>query len=289
MEKIKVGILGTGNIGTDLLYKVLKSEILECSIFAGRNPESSGIELAKKIGIPVSFDSIHYFLENPNCCDIAFDATSAQVHIINAPILKKLGIFAIDLTPAHIGKFCIPVINLEQALKDDNINMVTCGGQASVPIAYALSRVHPEINYLEVVASIASKSAGLGTRNNIDEFTQTTGEAIKYFTGINKTKAIIILNPAEPPVLMKNTIYALLENPDMDKIKEEVSKITNKIAEYVPGYKVITGPLYENGSVTTIVQVTGSGDYLPEYAGNLDIITCAAVKLAEEYARERLF
>ncbi len=217
MEKIKVGIIGTGNIGSDLLAKVQKSELLECGIFAGHNPYSDGIRRAQEMGVPTTFDSVRYIEDHPDCCQIVFDATSAKVHEYNAPILKRLGKYTLDLTPAHVGKFCVPVVNLEEAMEQDNVNLITCGGQATIPIACALSSVS-EVNYLEIVAAIASKSAGIGTRNNIDEFTQTTKEALTELSGIKNTKAIIILNPAEPPITMHNTVYALIDNPDMGKI-----------------------------------------------------------------------
>lgn len=287
MEKIKVGIIGTGNIGSDLLAKVQKSELLECGIFAGHNPYSDGIRRAQEMGVPTTFDSVRYIEDHPDCCQIVFDATSAKVHEYNAPILKRLGKYTLDLTPAHVGKFCVPVVNLEEAMEQDNVNLITCGGQATIPIACALSSVS-EVNYLEIVAAIASKSAGIGTRNNIDEFTQTTKEALTELSGIKNTKAIIILNPAEPPITMHNTVYALIDNPDMGKITEAVKEMERKIKLYVPGYKIIVGPIYENGRVTTILEVTGSADFLPAYAGNLDIITCAAVNIAETYAKRKL-
>lgn len=287
MSKVKVGIIGTGNIGSDLLMKVMKSDVLECGIFAGHSPDSKGIARARELGVPVTCDSIHYIEEHPECCQIVFDATSAKVHEQNAPILKKLGMYAIDLTPAHVGPFCVPQVNLEKAMEQENVNCVTCGGQATVPIAKAINDV-ADVDYLEIVATIASKSAGIGTRNNIDEFTQTTKEALMEVAGVKKAKAIIILNPAEPPITMHNTVYALIDNPDMDKIKEAVAKVEKDIQKYVPGYKVVLGPVYENGRVTTSVEVTGSADFLPAYAGNLDIITCAAVEIAENYARRKL-
>ncbi|MGL5052194.1 MAG: acetaldehyde dehydrogenase (acetylating) [Cetobacterium sp.] len=287
MKKIKVGILGTGNIGTDLLMKIQRSEILECGIFAGRNPNSDGMRIAKELKVPLTYDSIKYIQENPECCEIVFDATSAETHLYHAPILESLGKFVIDLTPAKIGKLCVPVINLEECLKSSNVNLITCGGQATTPIAHAISKVHPETSYIEAVANISSKSAGTGTRNNIDQYTQTTGEALSYFTGVKKTKAIIGLNPAEPPVIMRNTVYALIENPNIEKIFEEVHKIVKKIQKYVPGYRCILGPVFENGRVTTTVEVMGLGDYLPSYSGNLDIINCAAIKVAEEYCKKK--
>lgn len=287
MNKVKVGIIGTGNIGSDLLIKVLKSDILECGIFMGHSPDSKGIARARELGVPVTCDSIRYIEENPDCCQIVFDATSAKVHEQNAPILKRLGKYAIDLTPAHIGPFCVPQVNLDKAMEQDNVNCVTCGGQATVPLAKAISSV-ADVKYLEIVATIASKSAGIGTRNNIDEFTQTTKEALIELGGIEKAKAIIILNPAEPPITMHNTIYALVDNPDMEAICNAVGSVEKELQRYVPGYKVVLGPIYENGRVTTSIEVTGSADFLPAYAGNLDIITCAAIEIAENYARRKL-
>lgn len=288
MKRIKVAIIGTGNIGSDLLMKIKKSAFLECSLFTGINPDSPGIRLAKELGIPCSCNSIQAIEENPDCCEIVFDATSAQTHMYNAPILKSLGKFVLDLTPARVGKMCVPVINLEECISEENVNLITCGGQASVPIAYAISRVHPEARYIEIAATIASKSAGIGTRNNIDEFTQTTKDALAHFSGVKNTKAIIILNPAEPPITMRNTIYAIVDKPDMEQIKIKVHEIEKQIQQYVPGYHVILEPVYENGRITTSVGVLGSGDFLPEYAGNLDIITCASIKIAEAYAQRKL-
>jgi acetaldehyde dehydrogenase len=287
MKKTKVAIIGTGNIGTDILMKLQHSEILECGMFAGRNLDSEGIKIADSMGIRTSLDSIHAIEADPSCCEIVFDATSAGVHKYNADILKRLGKFTIDLTPAHVGKFCVPVLNMDECIhNENNVNLITCGGQATIPIAHAISKVHSDIKYIEIVATISSKSAGIGTRNNIDEFTQTTRDAIYDFTGVKKTKAIILLNPAEPPITMRNTIYALIENPNMEKICKEVHEMEKKIQKYVPGYKVIIGPIYENGRVTTTIEVIGQGDYLPVYSGNLDIITCAAIEIAETYSKK---
>ncbi len=288
MIKIKVGIIGTGNIGTDLLMKIQRSEILECGMFAGRNPESRGIQRAKEIGVTTSFDSIKAIQDNNDCCDIVFDATSAKVHLLHAPILEKLKKFTIDLTPSRVGKMCIPVLDIEECLEENNVNLITCGGQAAVPIAYAIMKVHPETEYIEIVGSISSKSAGPGTRINIDEFTQTTKDAIITFSKVRNAKAIIILNPAEPPITMNNTIYAKLDNPKIDEITREVLVIEEQIKKYVPGYEVAIKPVAESGRVTTMVKVVGRGDYLPKYSGNLDIITCAAVKVAEEYATNKI-
>lgn len=287
MKKVKVGIIGTGNIGTDLLMKVMRSDVLECGIFAGHNPDSKGITKARSLDVPVTYDSIRFIENNPDCCKIVFDATSAKVHEHNAPILKRLKKYAIDLTPAHIGPFCVPQVNLDAVMEEDNVNCVTCGGQATVPLAKAISSV-ADVHYLEIVATIASKSAGIGTRNNIDEFTQATKEALLELGGVKRAKAIIILNPAEPPITMHNTIYALIDKPDMEAIKQAVAHVERELQQYVPGYKVVLGPIYENKRVTTSIEVTGSADFLPAYAGNLDIITCAAVEIAENYARRKL-
>ena len=285
MKKVKVGIVGTGNIGTDLLIKVQRSEILECGIFTGRNPESGGLKKAEDMGVRVSSESIKAIEDDPDCCDIVFDATSAKVHLYNAPILKRLGKFTIDLTPSQVGKLCVPVLNIEECLTVDNVNLITCGGQATIPIAYAIMKVHPEIEYVEIVATISSKSAGPGTRANIDEFTQTTRDAITLFTGVQKAKAIITLNPAEPPLIMRNTVYAKIADPKILELQSEVKSMEQRIQKYVPGYKIILEPVAENGRVTTMIEVIGLGDFLPKYSGNLDIITCAALNVAEEYAK----
>lgn len=285
--KTKVAIIGTGNIGADLLVKIGRSPFLECSLFAGRNLDSPGMRFAASLGAHVSDRSIQAIADDPDCCEIVFDATSASIHQEHAPILKALGKYTIDLTPSKIGRMCVPVINADACLKEPNVNLVTCGGQATVPLAYAISQTHPEVEYIEVVASISSRSAGPGTRANIDEFTQTTKEAILHFTGVRKAKTIIILNPAEPPILMRNTIYAIIPNPDMEALRLAVKQMEKRIQCYVPGYQVIMDPVLENGRVTTMVQVTGLGDYLPPYSGNLDIITCAAVHIAEMFARKK--
>ncbi|MEK7633222.1 MAG: acetaldehyde dehydrogenase (acetylating) [Patescibacteria group bacterium] len=287
-KKIKVGIIGTGNIGSDLLTKILRSPVLECGIFTGHNPESKGIARAKKLGVKTSFESIRAIEKSPGLCEIVFDATSAEAHQYNAPILKRLKKFVIDMTPSRIGKMCIPIINLNKSLKEFNINMVSCGGQATIPIAQAIMKINPDTEYIEIVSSISSKSAGIGTRNNIDEYTQTTSEALMYFSGVKKAKAIVNLNPADPPILMHNTIYAKMKNPKIELITEEIKKVVKKIQQYVPGYKLVLEPIFDDGKLTTMIEVVGRGDYLPIYAGNLDIINCAAIAVAEEYARRKL-
>lgn len=287
-KKIKVGIIGTGNIGTDLLFKVRRSELLECSIFTGRDPDSKGIKRAKELGVNTSFESIKAIENNPDICEIVFDATSAKGHLINAPILKKLGKFVIDLTPSRFGEMCVPAVNKPKShSSSDNISMITCGGQACVPIAKAIMEVHPETQYIEVVGVISSKSAGPGTRANIDEYTQTTKDAIEFYSHVPKAKAIIILNPAEPPIWMHNTLYAIIKNPDLEKLKVKIAEAEKEIQKYVPGYKVILGPVYEDGRLIVMVSVEGQGDFLPKYSGNLDIITSAAVKVAEDYVKNK--
>lgn len=288
MRKAKVAIIGTGNIGTDLLVKINRNPYIECSLFTGRNLYSKGALFAKEIGVRVSDRSIQEIVDNPEICDIVVDATSAGIHQVHAPILKKLGKFVIDLTPSQVGEMCIPIINGKHALEYDNINLITCGGQAMVPIAHAISQVCKGIKYFEIVSSISSKSAGPGTRDNIDEFTQTTKHALVKFTGVQNAKVIIILNPAEPPILMHNTLYTIIDNPDMDKIKIAVNNMAEQIKQYVPGYKIWLDPVNENGRVVTMIKVEGMGDYLPKHSGNLDIITCAAINMIEMYTQKKL-
>ncbi len=287
-KKIKVGIIGTGNIGSDLLVKVQRSPYLICGIFAGQNPDSKGILRAQQMNVPTSAESIKAIEKDPDCCEIVFDATSAHSHALHAPILKKLKKFVIDMTPSRIGSMCVPIINLDESVKKQNVNMVTCGGQATAPIAQAIKKVHPETKYIEIVSSISSKSAGIGTRDNIDEYTQTTSESLQELAGVKESKAIVILNPADPPILMHNTIYAQIENPDIPSLTKEISKAVKAVQRYVPGYKLKLGPIYENNRVTVMIEVIGRGDYLPIYAGNLDIINCAAIAVAEEYAKMKL-
>lgn len=286
-DRLKVGIIGTGNIGCDLLVKIKKSKILECTVFAGQNSTSSGIKFAKSLGVNTSWDSITAIVSNRDNVDIVFDATSAESHRIHAPILKKLKKFTIDMTPSRVGKMCVPIMNIEECLNEMDVNMISCGGQDTTPIVKAIMDVHPETQYVEIVAHIASKSAGVGTRDNIDEYTQTTCDGIELFTRVPKAKAIIILNPAEPPIIMHNTIFAKINNPKMQLLKAKVLKTARSIQKYVPGYKITLGPVFENNRVTIMNTVLGSGDYLPKYAGNLDIINCAAIAVAEAYAKRR--
>ena len=287
MKKLKVAIIGSGNIGTDLLVKIMRSQHLECGAFIGRNLVSQGIQKAQGMGVNVSAEGIDYIIKNPDCCDIVFDATSAAAHFEHAPVLEKLGKFVIDLTPAKIGKMCVPAVNLKEALSSNNVNMITCGGQASIPIAYAIGKTQKNIDYIEVVSAIASKSAGPATRINLDEYIHTTEEGVKSFSGAKRTKAILNLNPAVPCINMQTTVMAKVDNPDIPALAVVLKELEQTVKSYVPGYEIIVGPVIENGRIFVTVRVKGLGDYLPEYAGNLDIINCAAVALAEEFAKSK--
>ncbi|MBQ4771621.1 acetaldehyde dehydrogenase (acetylating) [Pectobacterium versatile] len=282
-KKIRVGIIGSGNIGTDLLIKAMRSEHLTCTIFAGRNFNSTGMKRANELGVHISDRGIQAILDDPSICDVVFDATSAQAHIEHWRELEKLDKTVIDMTPAKVGGFCIPAINAEEILASGNrnINMVTCGGQSSIPIANAISAVHPEFEYIEVASSIASRSAGPATRANLDEYIDTTEKALKQFTGAQRAKAILILNPAVPPIDMQTTIYAKIERPDIAAIDASVRGMVEKLKRYVPGYQLVLPPTLDGGRVITTVKVMGNGDYLPQYAGNLDIINCAAIAVTE--------
>lgn len=286
MKKVKVAILGTGNIGTDLLVKVMRSDYLDCGAFIGRNLNSQGIQKAQSLGIPVSANGISHIQNHPECCDIVFDATSAASHFEHAPILEKLGKQIIDLTPAKVGEMCVPAVNLKDCLAVKNVNMITCGGQASIPIAYALGQSQSDIDYIEVVSAIASKSAGPATRINLDEYIHTTEQGVKKFSHAKRVKAILNLNPAVPCINMQTTVMAKVANPDLTKLSSILSDIVARVRKYVPGYEVIVGPIVENGRIIVSLRVQGLGDFLPAYAGNLDIINSAAIAAAEEYAHQ---
>jgi acetaldehyde dehydrogenase (acetylating) len=284
-QKLRVAIIGSGNIGTDLLIKVGRSSLLTCSAFIGRSAASPGMQKAQSLGVPVSADSIQHIERNPELCDLVFDATSAKDHAAHAPVFEKQGIVAIDLTPAKVGKMCVPAVNMDDCLGSRNVNMVTCGGQASIPVAWAIGQTQADLDYIEVVSSIASRSAGPATRTNLDEYIHTTEQGVKDFSGAKRSKAILNLNPAQPCINMQTTIFALTPSPDIEKLKPVLAEITEAIRRYVPGYEVIVGPTVENGRIVVMVRVRGLGDYLPAYAGNLDIINCAAIATAEQYAR----
>ncbi|MEG0438561.1 MAG: acetaldehyde dehydrogenase (acetylating) [Solibacillus sp.] len=288
MEKIKVGIIGSGNIGTDLMMKIQRSPYLEMSVLIGIDPQSEGLKLAQEADVETISTGIEGFLENPERAKILFDATSAKAHQHHVNVVKGLGIRIVDLTPAAIGPFVAPTVNLTEHLEKEVVNMITCGGQATIPIVHAINSVQP-VDYAEIIATIASKSAGPGTRANIDEFTQTTARAIEQVGGAKIGKAIIILNPAEPPLLMRDTIMCLLkEDGDAEAISAAVRDMVSKVNDFVPGYRLKIDPLIEGKKVTVFLEVEGLGDYLPIYAGNLDIMTAAALKVAEEIAKSML-
>ena len=284
-DKIKVGIIGPGNIGSDLMYKVMKSKNLQMHMMTGV-VESEGIKRAAGLGFKTSIEGVNAVASDPEI-QIVFDATSAKAHLQHAPILKAAGKIAIDMTPAAVGPYVVPCANLDKLTDEVNFNMVTCGGQATVPIAYAINRV-ADSEYCEIVSAVSSKSAGPGTRANIDEFTETTAKALRAIGGADRSKAIIILNPAEPPLIMTNTIYALVKNPDEKKIVESVNDIIREVQSYVPGYRLRVPPILDGNKVTVIVEVEGAGDFLPSYSGNLDIINQAAVAVAEKMAIKML-
>ena len=287
MNRIKAGIIGPGNIGTDLMYKVLRSEYLEMGMMAGV-VESEGIKRAASMGVRTSVEGAAAIVREPDI-RIVFEATSAAAHLKNAPLLREAGKIAIDLTPAAVGPYCVPCVNLSELSREPNINMVTCGGQATIPIVYAVSRV-AGAEYAEIVACISSKSAGPGTRANVDEFTETTATAIESVGGADRGKAIIVLNPADPPLMMTNTVIVRVKDKSAapESIIESVNGMTSEIQRYVPGYRLRVPPLIEGDKVTVIIEVQGQGDFLPPYSGNLDIINSAAVAAAEKLAAAML-
>ncbi|MEX1337412.1 MULTISPECIES: acetaldehyde dehydrogenase (acetylating) [Hydrogenibacillus] len=289
-RKLRVAIIGSGNIGTDLMYKMFRSPYLEPVWMIGIDPESEGLKRARSLGLETFDAGLKQALEAGVRPDLAFDATSAKAHIRNWKLLQEHGIQVIDLTPAARGPYVSAAVNLGEHLDTPNINMITCGGQATVPITYAVGRVVP-VQYAEIVATIASKSAGPGTRQNIDEFTVTTAKALEVVGKAKKGKAIIILNPAEPPIMMRNTVYSLVGDVDretLDKIERSIHDMVAYIQTYVPGYRLNRDIVYRDGVVSVSVEVEGLGDFLPVYAGNLDIMTTAAVKVGEEIAKHRL-
>lgn len=289
MSKMKAAIIGSGNIGTDLMMKLERSEVLQLTTMIGIDPQSDGLRRAKQKGYEVIDTGIKEFLKRPELADIVFDATSAKAHIRHAKLLKEAGKKVLDLTPAAVGAFVVPPVNLKEHIEEGNVNLITCGGQATIPIVHAINRVS-SVEYAEIVATISSKSAGPGTRANIDEFTQTTARGIEVIGGAKKGKAIIILNPAEPPILMRNTVNALVDREKMNEndIVKSIEEMVSIVQSYVPGYRMRTEPIIEDNKVTVLLEVEGAGDYLPKYSGNLDIMTASAVKVAEEFAKHEL-
>ena len=283
--KLNAAIIGSGNIGTDLLYKALRSEQINPLWMVGVDPASEGLARAAKLGLKTTHEGVDGLLPHLEAdkVQIAFDATSAYAHKENARKLHAAGVLMIDLTPAAIGPYCIPPVNLAQAVEAQamNVNMVTCGGQATIPMVAAVSRVQP-VAYGEIIATVASRSVGPGTRQNIDEFTRTTAGAVERVGGAKRGKAIIIINPAEPPLIMRDTIHCLTETaPDQAAITRSVEQMVAEVQRYVPGYKLKSAPVFDGNRVTIFVEVAGLGDYLPTYAGNLDIMTAAALRTAE--------
>ncbi len=298
MGKVGCAIIGTGNIGTDLMEKVRGSEVLELEAFIGIDPESDGLARARSYGIAAIDEGVDWLLAQENPPPIVFEATSAGVHQASAPRLREAGLRAIDLTPAAVGPYVVPSVNLGDHLDEPNVNMVTCGGQATVPIVASISDVAPVV-YAEIIATISSRSAGPGTRANIDEFTETTSRAIVEVGGAGEGKAIIILNPADPPIIMRDTVFAALSaDADEDAVRESVARRVEAVADYVPGYAMKAEVIFDEGPfqtpggeaakrATVLLEVSGAGDYLPVYAGNLDIMTAAALRVGERIA-ERL-
>ncbi|HDR9481339.1 acetaldehyde dehydrogenase [Burkholderia aenigmatica] len=292
MKKIKCALIGPGNIGTDLLYKLRRSPVLEPVWMVGVDPASDGLARAREFGLKTTDQGVDGLLPHVAADDIriAFDATSAYVHRDNSDKLTALGVKMIDLTPAAIGPYCVPPVNLDAHLDSaqTNVNMVTCGGQATIPMVYAVSRVQP-VAYGEIVATVSSRSVGPGTRKNIDEFTRTTSGAIEQVGGARKGKAIIVINPAEPPLIMRDTIHCLTDGPpDVDAITASVHAMVKEVQRYVPGYTLKNGPVFDGNRVSVFMEVEGLGDYLPKYAGNLDIMTAAAAATAERFAEQML-
>jgi acetaldehyde dehydrogenase len=285
---VNAAIVGSGNIATDLLFKLRRSERIEPRWMVGIDPDSDGLRRAAALGVQTSAEGVGWLLRQDPLPDIVFEATSAKAHVANAPLYAEHNITAVDLTPAAVGPYVVPPVNLTEHIGKPNLNMVTCGGQATIPMVYAVSRV-TEVPYAEIVASVSSAAAGPGTRANIDEFTRTTAGAVAKLGGAGRGKAIIILNPAKPSVIMRDSIFVAVP-PDVDQqaVVDSVRAMEADVQEYVPGFRLTADPQFDDGRVAIFLQVEGAGDYLPEYAGNLDIMTAAAAKVGEEIARSLL-
>jgi acetaldehyde dehydrogenase len=284
---VPCAILGSGNIGSDLMAKLLRSDDLELTAVVGVDPASDGLARARADGLETSTQGVEWIVRNADQARIVFEATSAHVHRANAPRLAAAGVQCLDLTPAKVGPGVVPVVNLDAHADAPDINLVSCGGQATIPIVAAIAST-VRVTYAEIVATIASKSAGPGTRQNIDEFTSTTAGGLVEIGGAQKGKAIIVLNPAEPPLLMRNTVMcAIDDDAEEGAIVQAVEEMVRRVREYVPGYRAVTDPVFERGRVSVFLEVEGAGDYLAPYAGNLDIMTAAAVRVGEALARRR--
>jgi len=295
MNKIKCALIGPGNIGTDLLAKLQRSPVLEPVWMVGIDPESDGLKRAREMGIKTTAEGVDGLVPHMKAdgVQIVFDATSAYVHAENSRKVNEQGALMIDLTPAAIGPYCVPPVNLAEHVGkgEMNVNMVTCGGQATIPMVAAVSRVQP-VAYGEIVATVSSRSVGPGTRKNIDEFTRTTAGAVERVGGARKGKAIIVINPAEPPLIMRDTVHCLIDpaagEVNREGITESIHAMIREVQKYVPGYKLVNGPVFDGQRVSVYMEVEGLGDYLPKYAGNLDIMTAAAARTAEMFAEEIL-
>jgi acetaldehyde/propanal dehydrogenase len=292
MKKVKCALIGPGNIGTDLLAKLQRSPVLEPVWMVGIDPASDGLKKARELGIKTTAEGVDGLLPHVKAdgIQIAFDATSAYAHAETSRKLTELGVMVIDLTPAAIGPFCVPPVNLQAHIgkREMNVNMVTCGGQATIPMVFAVSRIQA-VDYAEIVATVSSRSAGPGTRKNIDEFTRTTSSAVAQIGGAKQGKAIIIINPADPPLIMRDTVHCLVEGtPNEAAITASVHEMVKEVQKYVPGYRLVNGPVFDGKRVSIYLEVEGLGDYLPKYAGNLDIMTAAAARTAEMFAENIL-
>jgi len=279
---IRAGIIGTGNIGTDLLLKTLKTDYIKPVIFSGRRLDSDGMRIAKQHNVPITDKGIQYFVENPNCCDVVYDCTNADDAKKHAKVFSAQGIKVIDLTPAKVGAMCVPSINPEAIKQNSNVNMITCGGQSAVPMLNLISKHCKDLKYVEMVSQISSKSAGMATRINVDSYIHTTESAIRQFTGCDNCKVILNLNPAEPCVDMQTTMFLQFKDIDFNKLVEEIYKKVKELQTYIPYYELVLPPVINDDVLVLSIKVRGSGDYLPEYAGNLDVINCAAIEITKK-------